>query len=138
MTTKSTKSRSQGERHQSTKAAEQQQSDQVGSEEQSKEKAPAQQSVKKQRRKRAASRPADVVSSNKDNTTRTTRRKSRPTVEADQVDEVAQEHFVTGVLTRGEAAQPGQEELEPGQTHRIVGEDEYGKPKIKREKFSLY
>ena len=130
MTAKSRKSPNHVERHQSTTAAEQQQSD----EDQPREKAPVHQLAQKQRRKRAA-RSADGVSSSKDNTATG---KSRPDVEADNVNEEAKDNFVMGVLTRGEAAQPEQEELGPGQTHRIVGEDESGKPKVERERFSLY
>ena len=51
----------------------------------------------------------------------------------------AEEHFVRGVLTRGEAAVPGPNgELPPGATHEIVGENAQGLPQIRRRRFNLY
>jgi hypothetical protein len=50
----------------------------------------------------------------------------------------AEEAFVEGVLTRGEAAKPEDGDLPPGVTHEIV-EDEEGKvPKIRRRRFSAF
>ncbi|GHP01050.1 hypothetical protein KSF_110970 [Reticulibacter mediterranei] len=48
----------------------------------------------------------------------------------------AEEHFVEGVLTRGEAAKPQQGKLPPGATHEIVEEKEGEQPKIRRRRFS--
>jgi len=46
--------------------------------------------------------------------------------------------FVSGVLTRGEAAPPDQKDLMPGQTHRVVKKDDSGETEIKRERFSAF
>jgi hypothetical protein len=44
--------------------------------------------------------------------------------------------YTEGVLTRGEAAEEG-EELEPGQTHEKV-EDESGDTTVRRRRFSAF
>jgi hypothetical protein len=50
----------------------------------------------------------------------------------------AEEHFVRGVVDRGEAAKPVDGELPPGATHEIVEEKEGELPKIKRKRFSMF
>lgn len=50
----------------------------------------------------------------------------------------AEEHFVRGVLIRGEAVKTRRGKLPPGATHEIVEEpDEEELPKIRRRRFSL-
>ena len=46
------------------------------------------------------------------------------------------EHYTEGILTRGEAAEPG-EPLGPGQTHVKVEDKKDGKPKVQRRRFSI-
>jgi hypothetical protein len=50
-----------------------------------------------------------------------------------------EEHFVRGVLTRGEAAKARRGKLPPGVTHEIVEEPESEEelPKIRRRRFSV-
>ena len=56
---------------------------------------------------------------------------------ADTEDEkTAEEAFVDGVLTRGEAVPEG-EDLPPGTTHEVV-EDTDGKPTVRRRRFSAF
>lgn len=48
------------------------------------------------------------------------------------------EAFVEGVIARGEAVKRvgRKAKLPPGATHEIVGEDEEGRPKLRRRRFS--
>lgn len=51
----------------------------------------------------------------------------------------AQEHFVEGLVTRGQAAskKSAGQELPPGATHWIVEDKKTGKTTVKRARFSL-
>lgn len=51
--------------------------------------------------------------------------------------EQATEHFVKGVITRGEAAMPVDGKLPPGATHEITADENSPQPKIKRRRFSM-
>jgi hypothetical protein len=46
------------------------------------------------------------------------------------------EHFTRGILTRREAAEPGQD-LPPGATHSIVKSDD-GSTRVERERYSAF
>ena len=48
-----------------------------------------------------------------------------------------EEHFIRGVLIRGEAAKPTKGKLPPRVTHEIVEEKEGVLPKIRRRRFSI-
>lgn len=67
-------------------------------------------------------------------------RQPQPTKAAAEPERVkaASEHFVRGLVTRGEAAKPVDGELPPGATHEIVEEKDGDLPKIKRRRFSLF
>jgi hypothetical protein len=53
-------------------------------------------------------------------------------------EEQAEEKFVEGVVTRGEAAKRDEHgELPPGVTHEIVEEPEGKLPKIRRRRFTV-
>lgn len=64
-------------------------------------------------------------------------KRTKQGAEPERVKDAA-EHFVRGVITRGEAAKPVAGELPPGATHEIVEENEGELPKIKRRRFSLF
>ena len=50
----------------------------------------------------------------------------------------SEEHFVRGVLARGEAARPDEKgELPPGATHEIVEEEPGKLPKLRRRRYSI-
>lgn len=49
----------------------------------------------------------------------------------------AAEHFIKGVLDRGEAAKSQNGKLPPGATHEIMETKEGELPKIRRRRFSL-
>jgi hypothetical protein len=53
-------------------------------------------------------------------------------------EQTAADHFVKGLLTRGEAAYPQDGKLPPGATHAIVGKDKDGKPIVERRRFSTF
>jgi hypothetical protein len=48
----------------------------------------------------------------------------------------AKEHFVRGVIVRGEAVPKG-EPLVPGATHEVIATDQEGNLAIRRRRFSL-
>ena len=48
----------------------------------------------------------------------------------------AKEHFVKGVIVRGEAG-PKDKALTPGATHEVTGTDRKGNPTIQRKRFSI-
>ncbi len=50
----------------------------------------------------------------------------------------AAEHFVRGVLSRGEAIAAPDKELPPGVTHEIVEGENGETPKIRRRRFSAF
>lgn len=56
----------------------------------------------------------------------------------DQDIDPSEEHYIVGVLTRGEAAPSEQDELEPGQTHRVVDDDDGDHKHIERERYSAW
>lgn len=58
--------------------------------------------------------------------------KSEP---ASEIAPEAEEAFVRGVVTRGEAAEPEEGKLPSGATHEIV-ESEESPPRIRRKRFS--
>jgi hypothetical protein len=64
--------------------------------------------------------------------------KCTPPPASEAVEKQAAEHFVRGVLTRGEAAHPVGGELPQRATHEIVEEEEGKPPTIKRRRFSTY
>jgi hypothetical protein len=51
--------------------------------------------------------------------------------------QAAADHFVKGLLTRGEAALEVDGKLPPGATHAIVGKDADGNAIVKRRRFSM-
>jgi hypothetical protein len=57
---------------------------------------------------------------------------------SEEQERQAQEEFVRGVLTRGEAAHTKDGELPPGATHEIVEEPDGELPKIRRRRVSLF
>jgi hypothetical protein len=50
--------------------------------------------------------------------------------------QAAADHFVQGLLARGEAVYPQNGKLPPGATHAIIGKDKDGKPIVERRRFS--
>jgi hypothetical protein len=66
------------------------------------------------------------------------REETQNQADTDDQDKKSSEHFVRGILTRGEAAEAPEGKLPPGATHEIVEKDEQGQPKkIVRRRFSL-
>ena len=63
-------------------------------------------------------------------------REDRGQGRADERAAREEESFVDGLIGRGEAVETTGGELPPGATHEIVGEDERGRPKIRRRRFS--
>ena len=57
---------------------------------------------------------------------------------APNADAEASEHFVRGVITRGEAISPIEGPLPPGVTHEIVKEEVGESPVIRRRRFSAF
>ena len=54
-------------------------------------------------------------------------------------EELAEERFVEGLLTRGEAAKRDEKgELPPEATHEIVEEREGELPKVRRRRYSMF
>lgn len=87
----------------------------------------------------AAKRKRKTVS-RKVKVTRKATRKPQPAGAVTEPERVkaAAEHFVRGVITRGEAVKPASDELPPGATHEIVEEKDGELPKIKRRRFSVF
>ena len=57
---------------------------------------------------------------------------------APKADAEATEHFVRGVITRGEAISAIEGPLPPGVTHEIVSEEKGEIPVIRRRRFSAF
>ena len=55
------------------------------------------------------------------------------------IDEETEEHFVRGLIARGEAAKPDKDgKLPPHATHEIVEEREGELPKVRRRRYSMF
>jgi hypothetical protein len=52
-------------------------------------------------------------------------------------ERLAEQQYVDGLIARGEAAKAVDGKLPPGATHEIVGEDENGRPIVRRRRFSI-
>jgi len=50
----------------------------------------------------------------------------------------AAEHYVQGLLTRGETVEPDSDELPSGATHKIVKQDDGELPQIERVRYSAF
>ena len=82
------------------------------------------------------------MSSNKKSSSKASIQSQDKRAKTNNAQSTAKQHFVRGVLTRGEAVEKEVDStnkaLPPGVTHEITGEDENGQIEIKRRRFSAY